>query len=93
MYHEDGDRAIRTGNTQLYTRAKLRAFLQVLEEANGLAYTYPIYFSFEYTETKPVCSVMPPPTDCRRHVEEKQLILDKWDRGDIPLLAVRAGVR
>lgn len=89
VYHDEGDRMIRDRAYTVIHRAKLQALLQVLEEANGSPILCPIYFSFEYTEIASVLGYAPPLIAGGTTEREKQSILDKWDRGDIPLLTVQ----
>lgn len=88
IYHEDGERDVKKRSYTPVHRAKLNALIQLLEEANGDPILCPIYFSFEYAE---ICSVMgyEVPLIAGGVPEwKKQQILDKWDKGEIPLLVV-----
>ncbi len=89
IYHDDGDLIVNNRSYTFIHSAKLQALAELLEEANGSPVLCPIYFSFEYTEIAGMLGYLPPAITGQTTSAEKQSILDKWDRGEIPLLIVQ----
>lgn len=86
LYHDEPFTPNR-GYTVIHEE-KTKALLQLLEEANGKPILCPIYFSFEYKEICKALGRRPPLIAGGSSNHEKQQILNRWDRGDIPLLVV-----
>lgn len=91
LYHEDGEWTVKGRPYTVIHREKTKAFIRLFEEANGSPILCPIYFSFEYVEICAAFGYQVPLIAGGVSDQEKQRILDKWDRGEIPLLIVQPG--
>lgn len=88
MYSDGGEEEVGKRRYEVFHMEKIKAFLELYEQANGSPILCPIYFSFEYEELCKALKYRLPLIAGGTSLAEKEAILNQWDQGKVPVLVV-----